>query len=589
MSQQEKLRGVAVSPGFAFAQAHLVARGMPKVPRYSITPDHLQEEKKRFLDALDHSYQQLDGVRKRLTEEGINKELIYILDAHMLILEDKMLREGTLAIIDQKVNAEWAVLRYLTNIIAVFQRMDDHYLREKKADIEQVGKQIINNLMGNKIESIGDFPHPVILVSEEFSPSDTLLMNHKTVLGFVTQWGGRTSHTAIMAKSLDIPAIVGAPKATSLIKQGDPLVLDGVAGCLYVNPTQDTIHHYESRLKKFRHFRSRLLQNKTLPATTPDGHTLLLKANVELGSDIKGALEVGADGIGLYRTDYLYMNRSTLPDEMELYHIFKNTLQAMGKRPVTIRTMDIGGEKQSDVFGYQKSHKAVNPALGLHSIRLCLKEQTPAFITQLRALLRASIHGKLHILFPMISGVPELKEALQLLKKVKQDLKEEGTPFDKKILVGCMVEVPAAALCADQLAKWVDFLSIGTNDLIQFTLAVDRVDESVAYLYEPAHPAVLRLIKTTVMAANAANIPVTLCGEMAGDPRYVMLLMGLGLNELSVVPGCLPLVRRTIQGIHYQQAVKLVQSVLVLDDSLAIVKEVEKVMRSVFTEDHIFH
>lgn len=590
MKGQETLRGIAVSPGFASGQVHLVAHGMPEVPRYCVMPEHLAEERQRFLDAVERSHQQLREIRNRLAEEGINQALLTILDAHTLILEDKMLREGILAHMDQQlINAEWAVTRYLTKIIAVFKRMKDSYLREKKSDIEQVGKHILNNLMSRHQDAVPGFSEPVILVSKEFSPADTLLMKHETVLGFVTQWGGITSHTAILAKSLGIPAIVGARHVTTRVREGDHLVVDGISGWLYINPDDETIAHFETRLKKFQHFRSQLLTTSILPAQTWDGHTLALKANIELSSDAARAFRLGADGVGLYRTEHLYMNRSVLPDEAVLYRAFREAVEVMAGRPVSIRTMDVGGEKQNDLFDLRKPHKSINPALGLQSIRLCLKVERPAFVTQLRALLRASVHGNLKILFPMISGVAELKEALQLLEETKQALQQEGIPFSDTIPVGAMVEIPSAALCAAQLASHVDFLSIGTNDLIQFTLAVDRLDESVAYLYESTHPAVLRLINMTVEAAHAAHIPVTLCGEMAGDPRCAVLLLGLGLDELSVVPSCLPLIRRTVRGIDHKRAVSVAQTVLECGQSVEVVAYLEEVMQDVYGEDYMFH
>ena len=589
MKRQEKLRGIAVSPGFANGQVHLVTQGIPKISRYHLMPEHLPEERQRLLHAIELSRQQLQKVRDRLACEGIHQELLTILDAHALILEDKTLRDGILAYINNNVNAEWAVTRYLSKVIAVFKRMEDSYLREKKSDIEQVGKHILNNLIGDKQEPSPRFSKPVILISKEFSPSDTLLMNHEKVLGFVTQWGGITSHTAILAKSLGIPAIVGVQHATTRIQHGDSLVVDGISGWLYIHPEAETIAYFEERRQKLQQFRSQLMAVASLPTKTWDGHKISLKANIELSADAHRALQFGADGIGLYRTEHLYMNRYTPPDEEELYLAFREAVETMAPGSVSIRTMDIGGEKQSDLLNQRKSYKAINPALGLQAIRLCLGEERPAFIIQLRALLRASIHGNLKILFPMISGIDELKEVLHVLHETREVLRQEGVPFSENIPVGAMVEIPSAALCADELASCVDFLSIGTNDLIQFTLAVDRLDESVAYLYEPTHPAVLRLIKMTVEAARRAQIPVTLCGEMAGDPRYAMLLLGLGLDELSVVPSCLPLIRRTIRGIEHKRAVDVAQVVLGYGQSAKVVTYLEDVMREAFGEDHMFH
>ncbi len=588
MTGPVKFRGIPVSPGFAIGEAHLVARGMPEAPHYCVTSEHLDSERQRFLHALAESRAQLTEVRKMMEGENVSQELLYILDAHRLILEDDSLRKGIIGIIDERVNAEWAVKRYLSEIIAVFERMNESYLQEKKCDIEQVGNRLLKNLLGTTDEPISGFPHPVILVAEEFTLSDTLMMAHESVLGFITQRGGRTSHTAILAKSIGIPAVVGAATAPSHVRQGQVLVLDGLSGWVHVDPEPDVVDHFLKRQKQYRSFRSRLMRTKVHPAKTRDGHRIKLKANIELSTDTRKAREVGADGIGLYRTEHLYMNRTTLPTEDELFHVFSSVLEEMQGLPVTIRTLDVGGEKQTDVFGHS-GRSVINPALSLHAVRLCLREERDAFATQLRALLRASVKGKLRILLPMISGVSELEEALSLLETAKKELSRAGIAYDKKIKVGIMVEVPAAALCADQLASRVDFMSIGTNDLIQFTLAVDRLDAAVAYLYEPAHPAVLRLIRVTARAARSKGIPVSVCGEMAGDPRFAILLTGLGINELSVIPANLPLIRRTIRGIDHKWAVTMAKSTLREDRCEAVLRHLDKNLQQAFGENHMFH
>ncbi len=538
------LHGFPVSPGIAIGPAYLVIRGIPDSPEYCVTADHLENEKIRFVAALEKSRQQMAEIRLRLQEGQHNKEMLYILDAHIMMLEDTHMREGPLAHIDRDhCNAEWAVKRYLTEVVSVFQQMENAYLREKKQDIEQVGMLILNHLMGRKDTSLADIPEPVVLVAEDFSPSDTLLMDQETILGFVTELGGRTSHTAILAKALGIPAIVGVQGATSRVRTGDQLVVDGLVGRLQINPSQERVDHFESRRLKFRSFRNKMFQASPLPAQTRDGHHIALMANIEFSEDAERACRMGAEGVGLYRTEHLYMNRTTLPDEEELYHSYLQAGESMTGRPVTIRTLDIGGEKQADVFRDRREHPAINPALGMQAIRLCLRKERAVFMTQLRAILRASATTNIRILFPMISGLKEVEEAQALLAEAKESLVREKRPFNAKIAVGIMVEVPAAALCADQLAPRVDFFSIGTNDLIQFSLAVDRVDESVAYLYEPSHPAVLRLIEMTIRAGRSHGLPVSLCGEMAGDPRYAILLLGMGVDELSVTPNCLPMIR----------------------------------------------
>ncbi|MBF0454618.1 MAG: phosphoenolpyruvate--protein phosphotransferase [Magnetococcales bacterium] len=589
MKTMMELAGIPVSPGIAIGPAHLVARGMPDAPHYCVTSDHREEEEVRLLLALEQSQQQIQAIHQTVTQQQTNPELLYILDAHRLILEDSMLREGTLGYVRKGFNAEWAVVRYLSEVIAVFQQMDDAYLREKRTDIEQVGKRLLNNLLGHGEDSVAGFPSPVILVSEEFTPSDTLLMKHETVLGFVTQRGGRTSHTAILAKSLSIPAVVGVRGATVRIEQGDQLVVDGVNGLLHVNPDRETLAQLTHKQERYHTFRNRLLESSIHPAATQDGHQILLNANIELCSDAVRAQKLGAAGVGLYRTEHLYMNRVTLPDEEELVRTFRQVVSAMNSLPVTIRTMDVGGEKQTKLFFKHRSHAGVNPALGMQGIRFCLRSERQVFFTQIRALLRVGSEGTVRILLPMISGVPELEEVLQMVERAKESLIRDGLNFDPDMAIGSMVEVPSAALCAEQLAEKVDFLSIGTNDLTQYTLAVDRLDESVAYLYEPGHPAVLRLIAIALAGGVAKGVPVSVCGEMAGDPKFAALLTGMGIDELSMTPGCLPLIRRTLRKMDYSQLTETAKYVLNGQTTQEVMGLLEEMLRQACGDEYIFH
>ncbi|MBF0379763.1 MAG: phosphoenolpyruvate--protein phosphotransferase [Magnetococcales bacterium] len=589
MGDVVKLQGVGVSPGIIIGPAHLVARCMPDAPHYCITPDHRQEEEERLLAALEESRLQLINIQQELTKNKNNPELLYILDAHRLILEDTMLRDGTVNYVRKGYNAEWAVVRYLSEIIAVFQQMDDAYLREKRADIEQVGKRLLNNLLGHSEESVAGFPEPVVLVAEEFTPSDTLQMKHETVLGFVAQRGGRTSHTAILAKSLDIPAVVGVPRATGKITQGDMLVVDGLTGLIHVNPNTQTLAQLKDKQQRYILFQQRLMDSTIQPAVTTDGRKILLKANIEIYSDAFKARRLGADGIGLYRTEHLYMNRSILPDEEELCRTFKQVITTMKDLPVTIRTMDLSGEKKSKLFYRDSEHAGINPAMGMQGIRFCLREERQVFLSQLRALLRIGSEGDVRILLPMISGVTELEEVLQLLGEAKESLIKDGLNFNPNVPVGVMVEVPAAALCAKELANKVDFLSIGTNDLIQFTLAVDRQDESVAYLYESGHPAVLRLIAMAMAGGVAGGVPVSVCGEMAGDPRFAALFMGMGIDELSMTSGCLPLIRRITRTIDFTQYQEMASSVLEGHSTAEVMGLLDDMLRSSCGDEYIFH
>ncbi|MBF0358150.1 MAG: phosphoenolpyruvate--protein phosphotransferase [Magnetococcales bacterium] len=583
------LQGTPVSPGIVVGHAHLVARGMPDVPHYCVTPEHRLNEEERLKAALKESHDQLKEIYQNVNKQQTNPELFYILDAHRLILEDTMLRDGALGYVRKGYNAEWAVVRHLSNITAVFQKMDDSYLREKRSDIEQVGKRLLNNLLGHSEESVAGFPDPVILVAEEFTPSDTLQMKHESVLGFVAQRGGRTSHTAILAKSLGIPAVVGVDQATVKINQGDRLIVDGISGLLYINPDPETLKQLTEKKQRYSTFRQRLLDATIQPAITKDGQQILLKANIEQYSDAFRAKRLGAEGIGLYRTEHLYMNRSILPDEEELVRTFSQVIKSMKDLPVTIRTMDVGGEKQTKLFFKSHSNNGINPAMGMQGIRFCLREEQQVFLTQLRALLRIAAQGDVRILLPMISGVEELEEVLQLFAQAKDDLKKDGLEFNSNVPIGVMVEVPAAAICAEQLAAKVDFLSVGTNDLIQFTLAVDRLDESVAYLYESGHPAVLRLISMTLNGGSAKGIPVSVCGEMAGDPRFAALFLGMGIDELSMSPGCLPLVRRTTRSLDFKQLKEMAKAAINRDTTKEVIGLLEQTLRTACDDEYIFH
>ncbi|MBF0188018.1 MAG: phosphoenolpyruvate--protein phosphotransferase [Magnetococcales bacterium] len=579
--EHQAVRGIGVSAGYSIGVAHLVDRSMPDFPEYCVTPAHIEEERQRFLDALSVSRQQLRDVRDRVIQQDLhNPELLYILDAHRLILEDGMLREGTLAYIDQKCNAEWAIKRYLDDVTTLFLQMDDICLREKQRDIEQECKRVMHNLLGARPEQFYAFMHPVILVAEDFSPSDTLLMNREGVLGFVTQMGGPTSHTAILARSLGLPAIVGAPFTTHHIHAGDPLIIDGVDGILHIHPDDATLTDYEKRRRRFNALQKELQETPTGPARTKDGHRILLKANIELEEEADSAFRQGTDGIGLYRTENLYMNRTAMPDEEELTGIFSRIVQTMHGLPVTIRTLDIGGEKQSEVFWNSLDHDTPNPALGVRALRLCLQREPAVFQTQIRAILRAGVHGPVRILFPLVSDVGEVIEARSHLDKARTSLDEEGIPYLTDIEVGCMIEVPSAALTADIIAPHVDFFSIGTNDLIQFAFGIDRMNSAVSYLYQPAHPAMIRLLKSVCDAGHDHGVQVMLCGEMAGDPRLATLLVGLGLDGLSVSHTTLPVIRRMIHSLSYQDAKQMAEELLISGTTDAILDQLNTLVQN---------
>ncbi|MCM8801355.1 MAG: phosphoenolpyruvate--protein phosphotransferase, partial [Candidatus Omnitrophica bacterium] len=467
------------------------------------------------------------------------------------------------------LNVAFIFSEVLKKYIEVFSKIEDEYLRERIADINDVGKRVLRNLMGGEKKTLSELKERVIVVAHDLSPSDTASMHKQSVCGFVTDIGGKTSHTAIMAKALEIPAVVGVEEATLRIRTGDKLIIDGAKGLVIVNPDEEVLKQYQKLERELKGIAKRFLGVKDLPAQTLDGRLVEINANIELPQEIETAkLLYGAHGIGLYRTEFFYMNRKDLPSLEEHYEAYKYVASQMKPYPVIIRTLDLGGDKFLSQFEIPKE---MQPFLGCRAIRFCLA-QPKIFKVQLKAILRASVHGNLKLMYPMISGIEELKQANNILKECMRELKEEGVSFNENIEVGAMIEVPSAAMTADILAKEVDFFSIGTNDLIQYSLAVDRANEKVAYLYEPAHPAVLRMIRSITEAAHNAGIWVGMCGEMAGEPSFVLLLLGLGLDELSMPPAIIPEVKYIIRSVTLKQAQEIASFAL----GLSTAKEIEE-------------
>ncbi|MGN7612103.1 phosphoenolpyruvate--protein phosphotransferase [Magnetococcales bacterium HHB-1] len=587
---EQTIQGLGVSPGIVTGKAHLVERGMPDTPEYRLAPAQVKQEKKRFLEAIQTSLSQLEKIKQTLSnQEDWSQELSFILEAHHLILKDPTLHQGVLNTIDQHYNAEWAVKRHLNEISKTFAAVADPYLRDKWLDIEQEGKRILYNLTGDLPDGFATFQEPVILIAEDFTPADMVAMRRNKVLAFVTETGSATSHTAILARSMQIPAIVGAANVTQKVDSENMLIVDGVTGMLHINPSPNSQLFFKTRRSKFDIFKRNLVRASGLPTHTRDHHTVLLKANIAWGEDAKQAKDLGADGIGLFRTESLFMDRPTPPDEMEQIYHYHQTLLNMEGRPVTFRTMDLGGDKKAS-FLNKNGINSINPALGLRGVRLCLKEEQKLFRIQLRALLRAGADSNnMRLLFPLISGASELEMVLTIVEEVKNELKREHIAFAKQVALGAMIELPAAALCADRLAPLVDFLSIGTNDLIQFVLGIDRQNDEVSYLYNPTHPAVLQLIRITVEAGHAYKIPVTICGEMAADPSHAILLIGMGLDELSITADHIPLLNRIIRGIEYSQAKQVAEKVLQWQGPSPISKYLRNLLIKTFGEDYTFH
>jgi phosphotransferase system enzyme I (PtsI) len=539
------LVGLGVSRGVAIGRAHLLQRGQPDVVEYTLEPKAVNAEVRRFQAALKTARRQLSAIREQIPEATAH-DIAAFIDTHLLMLEDSMLTTTPLQLIrEERCNAEWALRQQRDAVARVFDEMDDAYLRTRVDDIDHVVNRILRILLA------GDHHPPElaetalkgqVIIADDLTPADTVLMKNQGVAAFVTEFGGPMSHTTILARSLEIPAVVGVHHARRTLSHGETLVVDGELGVIIADPDPPTLRHYQRQRAGERRRRSTLARLRHEPATTRDGREISLQANIELPEDLRAVRKVGASGIGLYRTEFLYMNRDEPPPEEEQYADYRRILRTMQGLPVFIRTLDLGADKQVDPG---QPSTAVNPALGLRAIRLCLKEPE-LFRPQLRALLRASAHGPLRIMFPMLSNTQELFQVLALVEEIKAELAAEGSRYDPLVPLGAIVKVPAVAVAASLFARHLDFLSIGTNDLIQYTLAIDRIDDEVNYLYDPLHPAVLRLIHATLKAGEKACLPVAMCGEMAGDPRLTRLLLGLGLTQFSMQPASLLEVKRIV-------------------------------------------
>lgn len=564
------LHGIGVSRGIAIGRADILFHNAPDVREYLIPAFAIDQEVDRFSDAVEQARQQLKAIKKQIPANAPSDVSSFI-DTHLLMLNDSSLSKVPVDMIRQRrCNAEWALQLQRDALINVFNEMDDPYLRTRRDDVDHVVNRIHRILSDQEVAE-----HEIadgrlkghIIIAEDLTPADTVLMQHQGIAAFVTEHGGATSHTTILARSLGIPAIVGVESVRRYVQDNEPLIVDGEAGVILAGADEHTLAEYQQRRVDFDAHISSLSRYKSQPTKTRDGKTITLLANAELPEDISTITSAGAQGIGLYRTEFLYMNRLNPPEEEEQLAAYRDVVEGMDNHPVTIRTFDLGADKTVDGGRHLTQAVVTNPALGLRAIRLCLT-QPNMFRTQLRAILRASAYGRIKIMFPMISTMHELLQARNILEQCKQELDRENLEYDRNIEIGAMIEIPASAVCAEMFAQHVDFLSIGTNDLIQYTLAIDRIDDHVNYLYDPLHPAVLRLINITLQAGKKHNIPVSMCGEMAGDPRYTRLLLAMGLEHFSMHPNALLEVKRIINETELEQLPENTLQVMNLSDSI---------------------
>ncbi|HBH87133.1 MAG TPA: phosphoenolpyruvate--protein phosphotransferase [Syntrophaceae bacterium] len=576
------LKGIGVSPGIVIGKAYLYDRFDAQVSFYRLRDKNLvAKEIKRFRAALKESEKQLLEVKNRLFELA-GREPLYIIDVHIMILKDRMFINHTVQYIrNMLVNAEWAMKMTIDRYREIFEKVEDEYLKGRVSDVRYVGQRILRNLSGGKKEDIPKIDGKDIIIAVDLSPADTAQMMINKVQGFATDMGGKTSHTAIVARAVEIPAVVGLESITKRVRTNDNIIIDGAAGLVVVNPDPEMIKVYEDKQRHFEKAQENYLRYARLPALTEDNYKVEIGGNIEFIEEIPSTVSHGAEGIGLYRTEFIYINKEQLPTEEEHFLHYRSVVSAEGLQWATIRTFDLGGDK---FFSDPKLAKEMNPQMGLRAIRFCLKE-VELFKVQLRAIARASAFGKTRIMFPMISGIEELREAKKIFCEVKRDLRAKGIPMGEDIEVGVMIEVPSAVVIADELAKEVDFFSIGTNDLIQYALAIDRINERVTYLYEPLHPAVLRLIKQVIDIGHRAGIRVAMCGEMAGEPAYVMILLGLEIDELSMNPLAIPKVKKIIRASTLSESKKLLEKIMALSSASEIREYVSDYMSKRFPEE----
>jgi phosphotransferase system enzyme I (PtsI) len=552
------VEGIAVSPGIAIGKAFVFSEEKLAVPSYEISPGQVPYEMDRFTAAVAKAAQDVERLLEG-EENALGDTERKLLESHRLMLTDPELagQVGS-QLSSKKKNVEWVLMEVVKALTQKLGATDDEYLRERAADIYDIANRILRHLMYREGVSLESLQEEVVLVAHNLLPSDGIAMNKEMVVGIAADFGGKTSHVAILARSFEIPTVLGLSEVTARVQHGDRLIVDGTRGIVIVEPDEETLRDYERSREAWQKHELQLLNLNELKAETRDGKLILLESNIEIPDEIDSVLAHGADGIGLYRSEFLFILPKRFPAEEEQLSAYAQVLESMKPREVTIRTLDLGGDK---IIPGVRSVEESNPILGWRAVRFCLS-RPDIFKTQLRALLRASVHGNLKIMFPMISGIEELENTLEVLEQAKSELRAQGHPFDEGVPVGIMIEVPSAAFTSDILARKASFFSIGTNDLIQYTIAVDRENERIAYLYEPFHPGVLRLIRMVIENAHAGGIPVGMCGEMAGDPYAAVVLLGLGLDEFSMSAIGIPEIKRIIRSVTISEAEELVGAIM---------------------------
>ena len=552
------LKGISASPGICIGKAYLVDKeGVDIVSRYPIPKEKLQEEVKRFKAAVKKSRDELRAIIENTPEDF--RQQTSILEAQEVLLKDKMLYGKTIEAIEKdEVNAEWALRQVVSHLKQIFQGMADAYLQERATDIVHLSERIMSNLVGAKQFNIGMIDKRVVLVAKDLSPAETSQIRLERVKGFITDKGGKASHTGIIARTLEIPAVLALGNATSSIINDNIVILDGNKGKVIVNPTEDTLLEYEERRMRYERHKAAISRSSRLPVKTLDGHDAKVLGNIELPEEVVSVVNYGGDGIGLYRTEFQYMGRPNFPTEEELYDKYSDVIQVVAPKPVTIRTLDVNGDK---ILSSDNGIQELNPALGLRGIRYCI-QRPKVFRTQLRAILRAAVHGNVRIMFPMVATVGEVIQAKKAIEEAAISLDKDGLAYKADLKIGALIEVPSAVIMADAIAKEVDFFSIGTNDLIQYTLAIDRGNKNVAHLFRPLDPAILRMLKRLADVTALNNIRMFMCGEMAGYPIHTPLLLGLGLDEFSMNPQSIPTVKQMIRSISISDTKDLVDEAL---------------------------